>query len=610
MNNPVNNTIKPLRKSYFVLFAIVFAALMLVILSGWRAVSGIKADQGEEFDWRSEWAVEEGFSLQKDSIGYRLPTAIAFVPNPGTGPKDPLYFVTELHGSVKVVTNDRSVYTFAEDFFQRTASKELPEIEGETGLAGICLAPEQGYVFVTFAYMDDDQVLRNNIVRFESQPETFSIKASGQRAFTDIFQDYETAISHQIGSCQVANNFLFVGVGDGRQAEQSQEKNSLLGKVLRMGLDGSPASDNPFYKAGDSEKAADYVWAYGLRNPFGLSVVDNRVFIADNGSDIDRFVEIQPGENYLWDGTDWSIGARAGVVLHPDIGPVQVGYYPGGQKDLPAQYGSSFFIASSRPEMAGVIRIGYSLADQRLSSIPAFFVRHLGESHQLVSGVAMGPDGLYFAPVMPGGDGETAIFKIAYNPDQENPYLLTQLKDPESLMWEKGCFGCHQLDSEGGNAGPALDQKPLVERLEARLGSQEYLESIASVESLNREPFHSYQKARVEVAQAKDDQKLRLWMIYHIMEPRFDNQYSQMPNLGLTKAEATIITDYLLEQPSLTERAKELIMPFMPPVIMPRHLFFSFAGGTLMGAALLVLGRLVRKAVENRKLTRGSARNR
>ena len=53
-----------------------------------------------------------------------MPTAIAVVPNLGSGPKDPLYFVAELRGRIRVVTNDRSVHTFAEGFVGFTPEKE------------------------------------------------------------------------------------------------------------------------------------------------------------------------------------------------------------------------------------------------------------------------------------------------------------------------------------------------------------------------------------------------------------------------------------------------------------------------------------------------------
>ncbi|MCL4243666.1 MAG: glucose dehydrogenase, partial [Candidatus Dadabacteria bacterium] len=47
-------------------------------------------------DWKDDWTLVENFAIDIDTEGYRFPSAIAFVPEPGTGPKDPLYFVSEL----------------------------------------------------------------------------------------------------------------------------------------------------------------------------------------------------------------------------------------------------------------------------------------------------------------------------------------------------------------------------------------------------------------------------------------------------------------------------------------------------------------------------------
>ena len=93
----------------------------------------LRADESSN-DWRKEWSLEKGFDIEIDTEGYQFPSAIAFVPDPGKGPKDPLYFVLELRNGIKVVTNDRSVYTFAEDFINFTPPKELPDILGENGL--------------------------------------------------------------------------------------------------------------------------------------------------------------------------------------------------------------------------------------------------------------------------------------------------------------------------------------------------------------------------------------------------------------------------------------------------------------------------------------------
>ena len=68
------------------------------------------------FDWRDDWELADGLTMDIDSEGFALPVQVAFVPEPGAAPDDPLYFVVELKGNIKVVTNDRTVHTFAKDF--------------------------------------------------------------------------------------------------------------------------------------------------------------------------------------------------------------------------------------------------------------------------------------------------------------------------------------------------------------------------------------------------------------------------------------------------------------------------------------------------------------
>jgi len=267
-------------------------------------------------NWKNGWGVPDGFSLAIDTQGYQYPTAIAFVPDPGDGPKDPLYFVTELRGTIKVITNDRTVKTFASGFLQTEFDKEFPHGESEFGMAGLCLAPKRGYVFVTFTYQDDKNVLRNNVMRFQSTPGVFSLKPESRMAFTDTFARDESGPSHQIGPCQVHDDMLYVSVGDGFVSPlNSQNIDSLLGKIIRMELDGTPAPDNPFYEDDDTTKARNYVWAYGMRNPFSLAIVDGHVVVTENGLERDRFLEVRQGQNYLWNGSDESIATNAAYVF-------------------------------------------------------------------------------------------------------------------------------------------------------------------------------------------------------------------------------------------------------------------------------------------------------
>jgi len=179
------------RRGKILFSALIFAGVVAV--GATRILSPPATSSVAPFDWRSGWGLEEEFSLSIDTEGYQYPSAIAFVPEPGADPKDPLYFVTELRGAVKVVTNDRSVYTFAEGFFTPTSPRDFPAPEGQRGLAGICLEPQHGYIFVTFTYQDEQGVLRNSIVRFDSRPGTFSLRAESYRTLTEIFSAYESA---------------------------------------------------------------------------------------------------------------------------------------------------------------------------------------------------------------------------------------------------------------------------------------------------------------------------------------------------------------------------------------------------------------------------------
>src|SRR6266513_2122113 len=62
---------------------------------------------------------------------------------------------------------------------------------------------------------------------------------------------------------------LYIALGEQTAGKPSQDLKSLLGKILRINPDGSIPEDNPFYSATEGKYRA--IWAYGLRNPFGLA---------------------------------------------------------------------------------------------------------------------------------------------------------------------------------------------------------------------------------------------------------------------------------------------------------------------------------------------------
>ncbi|MCC6453537.1 MAG: PQQ-dependent sugar dehydrogenase [Caldilineaceae bacterium] len=577
-------------------------SLLLALLAGLFFVAHAFA-QVEPFDWQQNWAVEAGFALAIDTTGYQFPSAIAFVPNPGPNPKDPLYFVTEVRGTIKVVTNDRSIYTFAEDFMYVHPRQELPSGQGQVGLAGICLEPEHGYVFATFAYEDEHGTLRNNIMRFQAEPQTFSIKPASQLAFTDVFLPYESGLAHHIGPCQINNGLLYVSVGEAWQPQLTQNLDYMHGKLIRMTLDGKPVPDNPFYQDDDIQKARNYIWAYGLRNPFGLKIVDDRVFVADNGQNIDRFLEIHAGTNYKWNGSDKTIATNAAYVFVPSLAPVQMDYLSATGSFFPPDYTQTFYVGLSAfdadgSKTPGIMMLKYGLEENQMVDIPQYFVKYRGDEYQAVTGVAFGPDGLYFSPLMPNAAGETPILKATYDPAQGYPYTTVQVENGSALFIEKGCAGCHSVGDHwgyGGSAGPNLEEAALVERLQARLNTDTYLAVLAEIDKMDTEPYVSWTAAREELRATEGMDRIRLWVKDHIQEPRFDTMYSAMPNLGITEAEATILTNFLVNPNPPRQTPLTYLRGLMPTRLSGRHILFAYLAGVATVGAIVAGVYLFRK---------------
>ena len=91
------------------------------------------------------------------------------------------------------------------------------------------------------------------------------------------------------------DNTLLMSTGDtGDGGYSSQNENHLNGKMLRLNLDGSIPSDNPW--------PGSYVYSWGHRNSQGLCLgADGIIYSSEHGqSNWDEFNIIEPGRNYGW----------------------------------------------------------------------------------------------------------------------------------------------------------------------------------------------------------------------------------------------------------------------------------------------------------------------
>ncbi|MBT6405273.1 MAG: hypothetical protein HOK11_12665 [Rhodospirillaceae bacterium] len=578
------------------------SVLCAAVVSGlfWLAPANNVLAQGTTPDWKDDWSLASGFTIDADTEGFNFPSDIEFIPNPGSRPEDPLYFVLELKGTLKVVTNDRTTHIFAKDFIPIPLKESFQEI----GSAGMCLDPVRGYVYVTFGYLDKTQVFRNGMVRFTATPETFGL-AAGERLFLlDIFANERSDTSHQIGPCAISDDQLYVPVGYGKERSQSQNLQTTLGSILRMDLDLQPAPDNPFATDDGETTAVDYIWTYGHRNVFGLDFVGDRLFITENGGSIDRVLEVEGGENYLWRGDDWSIAARAAFIFGPSVGLVQLDYLSAARDIFPEEFRDQFFIAlAGGPGATGPGRKGersvtmlrYDFDNNRAAEPPNMLLAYRGKGQQLPVSVAFGPDGLYFVALLPQRDGSTPVMKITYDPARGHPHVLGQDAQPEVLINNYGCRQCHRIGPSGGNFGPRL-AADRIDGIRQRINGPDYPAHVATIDALNDSPFTEYRDERGQILEASGEDRLKLWLSTYLREPAFDNPESKMPNAGVTPAHAKIIADYLINitSPEQTvaiehgplDRLRFAIARFVPE-LRYRHVIGSFAVGGAIGLILM-----------------------
>jgi glucose/arabinose dehydrogenase len=380
------------------------------------------------------WSViQPGFRVELVATGFQLPVNIAFLPNPGNEPDDPLFYVTELYGTIKVVSNDGTVSDYATDLLNFNPTGKFPG-SGEQGLIGIVVEPNTGDVFASMLYsidpLNEEATHYPKVMRYQS--EDGGRTASSEIEIIDLFPESQGQ-SHQISNLTIgADGKLYVHMGDGFNASTARNPDSFRGKILRMNLDGSAPEDNPFFNAGDGINATDYIYALGFRNPFGgaWSPVDGFLFEVENGPITDRLVRVVPGEDYGWQGSNDDMFISAIYNWTPSAAPVNMTFIRQDVFDgsgFPDNKINHAFVSESGPTFAtgpqeNGKRISEFVLDAggTLISGPIPIIEYDGPGKATVAGIEAGPDGLYFSglykdldiitPIDPGA----SIYKIVF----------------------------------------------------------------------------------------------------------------------------------------------------------------------------------------------------
>ncbi len=381
-----------------------------------------------------DWTVDQpGYKVEQVPLKFpkgegplALPTQIVFVPKPTFHPDEPLAYIVELHGSIRVITGDYTVHTYAKNLLNYTPPTQFPGA-GEQGIGDLAVEPSTGDLFVTMLYDAHDGTGNHypKIVRLHSNDGGLTMATS-----KDILKMPGEAQgqSHFLSNISIGpDHKLWVHSGDGFVASTAKNLESFRGKILRMNLDGTPAADNPFYEK-SKITARDYVWAYGLRNPFGgVFRANGQHYEIEDGPDhYDRLALVNKGQNFQWAGGESNMTSGATYNWFQTAGVVNGAFiesnlFNGSQ--FPSDKLDHLFVTESGPTYSTGPQVkGKKISEFVIDSAgklvggPKSLIHYTGTGKATAVGLAAGPDGLYFTdlyangmtngvynPVAPGG---------------------------------------------------------------------------------------------------------------------------------------------------------------------------------------------------------------
>jgi aldose sugar dehydrogenase len=198
--------------------------------------------------------------------------------------------------------------------------------------------------------------------------------------------------------------YLYVTVGDRREANRAQELDSYHGSVVRLTGDGKFPSDNPFI---DRAGALPGIWSYGHRNPQGLTVHPETgvLWLHEHGPrGGDELNLPKRGANHGWPKATFGMDYRSGEPIGSE--PPVDGMEPPIHHWTPAiaPSGMAFYDGDAFPNWRGDLLVG-SLVQHKLVRLRLEGERVVEEEDLLkelgwrIRDVRIGPDGyLYLLP--------------------------------------------------------------------------------------------------------------------------------------------------------------------------------------------------------------------
>jgi len=235
-------------------------------------------------------------SLTVTAMGeFERPWAIEFIP--GTG----MLAITEKEGAIKLMnTETQAVFTVA----------GVPEVAygGQGGLGDIAfLDSEAGSdvngrtVYLSWAEMGEGDTRGAAVGK--ATLECLESDACSLEGLEVIWRQSPKVegrghYSHRI-TFSPDEQYMFIASGDRQKQTPAQDMTNTLGTIVRLNLDGTVATGNPFAEQGG---VTAEIWSYGHRNILGFDWdADGRLWEVEHGpAGGDELNLVQEGANYGW----------------------------------------------------------------------------------------------------------------------------------------------------------------------------------------------------------------------------------------------------------------------------------------------------------------------
>jgi glucose/arabinose dehydrogenase len=184
------------------------------------------------------------------------PWALEFLP-------DDRLLISEVGGALKLLNSDGSVGEIT----------GLPEVShgGQGGFGDIVLHPdfsENNLIYVSYVERGDDDTSGAAVARAQLQ----LAEDGGELADLEVIWRQVPKVTGQghFGHRIVfgPDGYLWISSGERQKFDPSQDMESNLGKIVRLNVDGSTPTDNPFFESGG---VTAEIWSLGHRNPLGLA---------------------------------------------------------------------------------------------------------------------------------------------------------------------------------------------------------------------------------------------------------------------------------------------------------------------------------------------------